>query len=142
MRALARLAGWMDDRLGNENADRQTICEDVAAQLRDMAAAVRVSAPPVGMSGPLADVTGHLEDHAGVLGVALELWTTRDDSKPQPEVRQAANTAMDAIDAMLAELHRARQPLVTEIRQSDDAAAARADALLAMLRHQRMGGRP
>jgi hypothetical protein len=41
--ALASLADWIDDRLGNEHADRQTICEDVAAQLRDMAAAVRES---------------------------------------------------------------------------------------------------
>jgi hypothetical protein len=41
-----------------------------------------------------------------VLGVALATWATRDGSKAQPGVRQAANTAMDAIDAMLAELHR------------------------------------
>lgn len=41
--ALASLAGWIEDRLSNERADRQTICEDVAAQLRDMAAAVRES---------------------------------------------------------------------------------------------------
>jgi hypothetical protein len=79
----------------------------------------------------LIDVPGQLEDHAGVLGVALATWATRDDSKAQPEVRQAANTAMDAIDAMLAELHRARASLVTEIRQANDASAARVGALLA-----------
>jgi hypothetical protein len=38
---------------------------------------------------------------------------------------------VEAIDAMLAELHRTRQQLVTEIRQHQDAAMARADALLA-----------
>lgn len=35
---LASLAGWIEDKLGDENADRQAICEDVAAQLRGMAA--------------------------------------------------------------------------------------------------------
>ncbi len=38
----------------------------------------------------------------GVLSIALGQWEDRDDSKAQPEVRQAANTAMDTIDAMLA----------------------------------------
>ena len=71
-----------------------------------------------------------LADLAGVLSGALAQWATRDDSKAQPGVRQAANTAMDAIDAMLAELHKTRQQLVTEVRHSDDAAAARADAML------------
>ena len=98
------------------------------------------------MSAPesrrLVDVPGRLDDHLGVLGVALAAWATRDDSKAQPEIRQAANTAMDAIDAMLAELHRAQEQLVAEIRQSDDATTARVHAMLARLRHQRPGGRP
>jgi hypothetical protein len=51
-----------------------------------------------------------------------------------PEVRQAANTAMDAIDAMLAKLYAARSTLATEMRQSDEATAARVDALLARTR--------
>lgn len=67
----------------------------------------------------------------GVLDAALAQWAARDDTRPQPEVRQAANTAMDAIDSMLAELHQLRARLVSEIRASDDLAAARADALLA-----------
>ena len=45
-----------------------------------------------------------------------------DDSKAQPEVRRAANTAMDEIDAMLRELHALRARLISEIRASDDAA--------------------
>jgi hypothetical protein len=77
------------------------------------------------------DVYAKLEDPVGVLSVALAQWETRDDSKAQPEVRRAANTAMDAIDAMLRELHQMRSRLVAEIRDSDDAAAARADAMLA-----------
>ena len=36
---LAALADQIDGRLDNENADRQTICEDVAARLRQLAAA-------------------------------------------------------------------------------------------------------
>ena len=63
--------------------------------------------------------------------MALAQWAARDDTRPEPEVRQAANTAMDAVDAMLAELHQLRARLVSEIRASDEAAAARADALLA-----------
>jgi hypothetical protein len=72
-----------------------------------------------------------LDAQLGVLGIALAQWHVRDDTKAQPEIRQAANIAMAAIDDMLATFHRLRQGLVTEIRQSDDANAARVDALLA-----------
>jgi hypothetical protein len=61
---------------------------------------------------------------------ALAQWAVRDDTKVQPEIRQAANATMARIDDMLATLHKRRGRLVTEIRQSDDASAARADALL------------
>jgi hypothetical protein len=46
-------------------------------------------------------------------------------------VREAANTAMDIIDGMLADLHAVRSRLVGEIRESDDTAAPRVDAMLA-----------
>ena len=78
----------------------------------------------------LGDAASRLEERNGVLGVALAQWMARDDSKAPPEVRQAANTAMDAIDAMLAELHALRARLVSETRASDDASAARVDAML------------
>jgi hypothetical protein len=55
-----------------------------------------------------------------------------------PAARQAANTAMDTIDGMLAALHKTRQQLVTEIRAYDDATAARVDA---MLRERQDGAR-
>ena len=80
------------------------------------------------------DVYARLEDPMGVLSVALGQWEDRDDTKAQPEVRRAANTAMDAIDGMLRDLHAMRSRLVGEIRDSDDAAAARADAMLANAR--------
>jgi hypothetical protein len=82
----------------------------------------------------LVDVAGRLEDKTAELGVALAQWATRDDSKAQPEVTRAGHTAVEAIDAMLAALHQARSQLVSEIRASDDAAMARADALLAKYR--------
>ena len=80
------------------------------------------------------DVHSRLEDPMGVLSIALGQWEDRDDSKAQPEVRRAANTAMDEIDRMLCELHRMRSRLTSEIRASDDATAARVDAMLAELR--------
>jgi hypothetical protein len=85
----------------------------------------------------IGDATGRLDGHLGVLGVALAQWMARDDAKAQPAVRQAANDAMDAVDAMLAELHQLRARLVSEIRESDKLAAARADQLLARLRERR-----
>ena len=78
----------------------------------------------------------NISDHNGVLGVALAQWAARDDTTADPGARMAANTAMDAIDAMLRELHALRSRLADEIRVSDDATAARVDALLAELAAQ------
>jgi hypothetical protein len=63
----------------------------------------------------IGDATGRLDGHLGVLGVALAQWMARDDTRPQPEVRRAASTAIDAIDAILASLHELRARLVGEI---------------------------
>jgi hypothetical protein len=81
----------------------------------------------------ILDVTGRLGDdgHNGVLDVALAQWAARDDTRADPHARIAANTAMDAIDAMLRELQALRSRLVDEIRESDDIGAARVDAMLA-----------
>jgi hypothetical protein len=89
-----------------------------------------LTAPPAAAGGPY-DAYAKLWDPLGVLSVALGQWERRDDSKPQPEVRRASNTAMDAIDTMLGELHAMRYRLVGEIRGADDATAARVDVLLA-----------
>ena len=80
------------------------------------------------------DVYAKLEDLTGVLSVALGQWEDRDDSKGLAGVRRAANTAIDAIDAILGELYALRSRLLDEMRDSDDATAARVDALLAMSR--------
>lgn len=71
------------------------------------------------------DVHAKLEDPVGVLAVALAQWEIRDDTRPQPEIRRAANTAVDAIDVMLRELHLMRARLMSEIRVNDDIAMAR-----------------
>ena len=75
-------------------------------------------------------ITGTLRVNLEALSVALSQWERRDDTRPQPEIRRAANMAMDEIDAMLRELHTLRGQLVSQIRDSDDASRARADALL------------
>ena len=82
---------------------------------------------------PILDYTGRLGDegHIGVLAVALAEWAARSDDKPDADVRRAANRAMDALDAALAELYELRARLVGEIRAADDATAARVDELLA-----------
>jgi hypothetical protein len=84
-----------------------------------------------GGSGAHWDVHARLEGPVGVLALALGQWEARDDTRPQPRARQAANEAMDEIDGMLRELYAIRSRLVTEIRASDDATAARAGAMLA-----------
>jgi hypothetical protein len=86
------------------------------------------------VSGPLDGVTGALEDEAGLLGASLAQWACRDEAADKAATRRAAGTAVETIDAMLARLHRVRAALVAEIRQDDDAAMARTDALLAEYR--------
>ena len=90
------------------------------------------STTPAGSSLP--NLARRLDAMTGVLGVALAQWAVRDETKAQPEIRTAANTAMAAIDDMLTALHQARQQLVTEVRAADDANAARVDAMLAETR--------
>jgi hypothetical protein len=94
------------------------------------------------MTAPLADVAGQLEDRAEELGFALGEWAYRDSAADRAAARRAANRAMDAIDAMLTQLYALRQALVSEIRDADDATAARADALLAGHREKDDGGAP
>jgi hypothetical protein len=78
-----------------------------------------------------------LRGHFGELEAALALWATRDDTKAQPDIRQAANDAIDAIDGALRELHGIRAELLGEVRASDDAATARAEELLRRIREER-----
>ena len=80
---------------------------------------------------PIESLWGHVR----ALDDAAAVWATRDDTKPAPAVRQAASDAVDAIDALLRELHEIRHRLIVETRRSDAASAARVDALLAARGH-------
>jgi hypothetical protein len=66
------------------------------------------------------------------LGPWIAIWEAR--REPDAHARRCANDAIDAIDAALAALHRLRGELVGQVRQADDATAARVDALLARMR--------
>jgi hypothetical protein len=81
----------------------------------------------------MTTTTARLDGRNAALAGALARWAARDDTKADPGARVAANTAMDEIDAMLAELHALRSRLTREIRDSDDATAARVDALLGIV---------
>ena len=81
--------------------------------------------------GPLTALRNHVED----LGTLLGIWCNR--KEPDAHARRCANNAVDAVDAMLRELHLVRQQLIGDIRASDVAAAKRADELLARLREDR-----
>jgi len=87
------------------------------------AVAVTASRPDA-YDGALSAIRSRVDD----LGAWLGIWANRNE--PDAHARRCANDAMDAIDAMLRDLHRVQGQLVGEIRDSDDATAARADALL------------
>jgi hypothetical protein len=80
---------------------------------------------------PLSALREHVED----LGTWLGFWSNH--KEPDAHARRCASDAVDAIDAVLRDLYLARGRLTAEIRQADDATAARADELL-----RRRGGEP
>jgi hypothetical protein len=80
------------------------------------------------------DAVAAIRDHADDLGVWLSIWSYREDNKPDAHARRHANDAVDAIDAAIRKLYGVRTQLITEIRDADDASAARVDALLAARR--------
>ena len=80
---------------------------------------------------PLSEIREHVENLAALLAV----WGAR--SEPEAHARRRANDAVDAIDAALAGLYELRSTLVAEIREADDATAARVDELLARGREDR-----
>ncbi len=80
-----------------------------------------MTASPDAYDGPLSAIRNYADD----LGTWLGIWVNR--SEPDAHARRCAS---DAVDAMLSDLHQVRSQLVGEIRDSDDATAARADALL------------
>ena len=73
---------------------------------------------------PLSAIRNRVDE----LGTWLGIWCNRPE--PDANARRCASDAVDAIDAMLRNLYLVRGRLVSEIRASDDASAARADELL------------
>lgn len=65
-----------------------------------------------------------LREHAENLGAWLAIWEAR--KEPDALGRRCAS---DAVDAMLRDLYMIRGRLTADIRQADDASAARADEL-------------
>ena len=75
-----------------------------------------------------------LHNHVDNLGPWIGIWEARHE--PDAHARRCASDAIDTIDGALAALHRIRGELVTQVRAADDAAAARADELLARTRRE------
>ena len=80
-------------------------------------------------ASPYDDALSVIREHAENLGTWLGIW--EHPSEPDAFARRCASDAVDAIDAMLRDLYLVRGHLTSEIRQADDATAARADTLLA-----------
>jgi len=83
--------------------------------------------PPVtGVTGTAGDLYGPL----AALAAALARWDGRSAAAATAAERKAASRAVAQIDVMLLALHGMRARLITETREADAAADARADALL------------
>ena len=80
-------------------------------------------------ASPYDNPLSALRDAVEGLAVALAIWEAR--REPDAHARRCASDAVDAIDAALRNLYMVRGRLTSEIRQADDATAARADTLLA-----------
>jgi hypothetical protein len=83
---------------------------------------------PDGFDADLSVTRAAVDD----IGVWRAIWDAR--REPDAFARRCAADAIDAIDTALAALHRIRAEWVSQVRQADDAAAARADQLLARMR--------
>ena len=89
----------------------------------------------------LPDAAGQLAGLAADLGVLIARWGTDTAAgEREPDAIRAGHAAVEAIDDMLRELHRARHKLTAAIRADQDATAAQVDAMLAEARARREAG--
>jgi hypothetical protein len=79
-------------------------------------------------ASPYDEPLSALRENTENLATWIAIWEAREE--PDAHARRCANDAMDAIYAMLRDLHTVRARLVGEIRHADDATAQRADAML------------
>jgi hypothetical protein len=118
--ALSSLADWIGDQLGNEHAARQTICEDVAAQLRDMAAAVRESREDGGdyrIQAAREYLDGARKRRVTELPPSLL-------ERECAELRRTAGQLLDVITEQASALQEARAALLSSAASLDDGQAA------------------
>jgi hypothetical protein len=89
------------------------------------------------IASPYDEPMSALRENTENLATWLAIWEHR--KEPDAFARRCASDAVDAVDAMLRDLYLIRGRLTSEIRQADDATAARADALLARMREDGEG---
>jgi hypothetical protein len=87
---------------------------------------------PPGAPDPWDRDLAAVHDAVDYLGTGLAIWHAR--TEPDAHARRCASDAVDAIDGATNALFSIRSTLITQIRQADDQAAARADEMLARLR--------
>jgi len=69
----------------------------------------------------MSDPITILRDQTDILRRALEQWANRATAVDEATAKQAASTAVDAIDALLRDLYLLRWRLVQEMRHVDGA---------------------
>jgi len=69
----------------------------------------------------MSDPITSLRDQTDILRRALEQWANRATAVDEATAKQAASTAVDAIDALLRDLYLLRGRLVQEMRHADGA---------------------
>jgi hypothetical protein len=71
--------------------------------------------------GVMSDPMASLREHTSILSAALEQWAGQATVPDKATAQRAANTAVDAIDAVLRDLYLLRGHLVQQIRHADNA---------------------
>jgi len=83
-------------------------------------------------ASPYDEPLSALRENTENLATWIAIWEARQEQ--DAFARRCASDAVDAIDGALRDLYLIRGQLAAEVRQADDATAARADALLARMR--------
>lgn len=106
---------------------RTATTAELAEHDRRVLAAQDARAEPAAILGFIHRIDGHTD----VLDRTLTRWAARHADDSGAHSREAANTAMETIAAMLRELHTLHGALGSEIRAFDGETVRRADEILA-----------